>query len=105
MQALLAGPSSDLIMEALVSIAFYEPDWRWAQERCLGAARSPNPAIRGVAATCLGHVARIHRTMDLALVRPVLDGLLNDPVCRPYAFATMEDIEMFVNEGIGDLRP
>ena len=53
-----------IICDTLVAIAFYESDWKWVQEKCLYFLEADNPDIRAVAATCLGHVARIHKQLD-----------------------------------------
>ncbi len=84
------------VRETLVSIALNEPDGDWAQQRCVFFAKSQEPTIRAVAATCLGHLARIHKRLDLAVVRPLLEGLLSDPVAGPAAETALEDIEWFM---------
>lgn len=33
------------ICEALVSIAFYESDWKWVQSKCLEFINNENPEI------------------------------------------------------------
>jgi hypothetical protein len=37
----------------------------WVLERCLGFALDDVAAVRQIAVTCLGHVARINRQLDL----------------------------------------
>ncbi len=74
-----ATSKPELICSALVAIALHEPDWRWAQDRCLEFAQHPEATVRQIAATCLGHVARIHQKLDLEKVAPVLHQLLSDP--------------------------
>ncbi|MBX3467014.1 MAG: hypothetical protein KF878_08960 [Planctomycetes bacterium] len=83
----------DLLSGALISVAFHDPDWRWAQDRCLEALEHPSPVVRGLAATCLGHVARIHRRLDLALVRPRLEALRQDAHAGSRAADALKDIE------------
>ena len=67
-----------LICVALVNLAFHEPEWRWVQDRCVEFAVHPDPNIRGLAAACLGHLARIHGQLDLDKVTPLLQQLLLD---------------------------
>src|SRR5215208_2882199 len=76
--SVLATNKPENICSALVSIALHDPDWQWAQERCLEFARYPDARVRQVAATCIGHVVRIRRTLDLETVTPVLHQLFND---------------------------
>jgi hypothetical protein len=84
------------VAEALVSLAFFEEDWRWVQEICLAHFSSAEASVRSIAATCIGHVARIHRQLDLQRVVPMLRALMNDPETRGYAEDAWDDITMFV---------
>lgn len=81
---------------ALVSMALNEPDWRWVQEKCLGFTAHPDPGVRALAATCLGHLARIHRQLDLDVVMPRLELLLRDPETAGYAETAIDDVKMFI---------
>jgi hypothetical protein len=92
---IFASHDTSAIASALVDIAFHDGDWRWVQNKCLGFARHPAPAVRQVAVTCLGHVARIHRTLDLAAVLPVLDELSRDSSVTTED--ALDDIRMFVS--------
>lgn len=86
----------DVLSAALIAVAFHEPDWRWAQDRCLEALAHASPVVRGLAATCLGHVARIHRQLDLDRVRPRLEALLPDPYAGSRARDALTDIDRFL---------
>jgi hypothetical protein len=88
----------ELICSALVAIALHDSDWRWAQDRCLQFARHPDAAIRQIAATCIGHVARIHQRLDLETVTPVLHQLLADTELYVSGCAedAIDDIETFM---------
>ena len=88
----------EVICSTLVSIALHDPDWRWAQEKCLEFARHPDAGVRQVAATCIGHVARIHQRLDLDAVTPILHQLLSDTevYVRGCAEDAMGDIEIFM---------
>jgi len=68
-----------VVSRALVGVAFYDEDWGWVQSQCVLLAKHPSPAVRCVAATCLGHLARIHGQLDREIVNPVLDSLAADP--------------------------
>src|SRR5437016_10260227 len=75
---LLANGDREAICRTLVSVAMFESDRRWAQSQCLEYARHDDSFVRGVAATCLGHLARIHGVIDEDEVVPVLRQLLRD---------------------------
>ncbi|MFY1942916.1 HEAT repeat domain-containing protein [Achromobacter xylosoxidans] len=87
----------NVICEALVSIAFGSPDWRWAQDTCLSFLRNENPALRRLAATCLGHIARIHGQLDKEAVVPALRECLQDPEIVGKVEDALDDIRLFVS--------
>ncbi len=86
----------DQICDALVRIAFHDPDWRWAQAQCLRFIASSNNEIKGLAATCLGHLARIHRQLDIADVKAVLLKMTKDPIVGGRAEDALSDIQMYM---------
>lgn len=88
----------DQVCDALVAVAIADPDWRWAQERCLEFLSHEDDAIRGLAATCLGHIARIHRQLDLERVRFALQTLAADPDVGGRAIDALDDIDMYMGK-------
>lgn len=90
-----ASDDPDRICEALVSVAYHEPDWRWAQERCLALLASADAQVSGLAATCLGHLARIHRVLDKNRVVSALQERRKDPRIAGQVEDALDDIEMF----------
>jgi hypothetical protein len=94
----LATNKPEVICSMLVSLALHDSDWRWVQDKCLEFARHPDARVRQVAATCIGHVARIHRTLDLDAVTPVLHQLLSDTegYVKGCAEDAMDDIQVFM---------
>ena len=77
-ERLLAKDNREAICRTLVRVATSEPDRHWAQSQCLRFATHEDSFVRGVAATCLGHLARIHGTIDEDEVIPVVRQLLQD---------------------------
>lgn len=94
-QAFARGSAPE-IQRALVAIALGEEDWRWVQEKCLVFTHHDEPGIRGLAATCLGHLARIHGQLDMHKVMPRLDALQRDPATAGRAETALDDIKMFI---------
>lgn len=84
------------VCDALLSVAFYEPDWQWAQEKFLEFLENENPDIRGLSVTCLGHVARIHGKLDKRRVITALNNHLDDRVISGQVEDVLDDIAMFV---------
>ena len=91
---IFASGDANQIASTLVDVTFHDPDWRWVQNICLGFAHADAPVVRQAAVTCLGHVARIHRTLDLETVLPVLDELAADPAVTTED--ALDDIRMFI---------
>ena len=67
--------SPEEICDALIGVTFHDPDWRWVQDRCLEFLSHESPDVGGLAATCLGHIARIHGALDQDAVVPALQRL------------------------------
>lgn len=84
------------ICDALVSITFYESDWKWVQNKCLDFLNDENSEIRGLAATCLGHLARIHRKLEKEKVLSALHDQLDDCAISGQIEDALDDINMFL---------
>ncbi len=95
---LLAKEDRETICPTLVRVALHEPDRHWAQSQCLRFAGHKDSFVRGVAATCLGHLARIHKAIDEDEVIPVVRQLLNDsdPQTRAIAEDTISDFSIYL---------
>jgi hypothetical protein len=88
--------SDDLVEVAttLVSAAFYDPDWRWVESECLRLMEDPHADIRGVAATCIGHLARIHGAIS-ERARSRVEALLRDHEIAGVVQDALDDIRQF----------
>ncbi len=86
----------DAICEALVSVALNDVDWRWVQTQALRFANHESPQVRAVVATSLGHLARIHRTLDAAQVVPKLREMLRDKAIAGRVEDAIDDIEIYL---------
>ena len=97
-EALAAFDSNDAkqICNALISITFHDPDWRWVQEQCMRLAKFPNVEVRGLVATCFGHIARIHGQLDIEPVSSTLKLLADDPEVAHRVDDAVDDIRMFM---------
>ena len=95
-ELLLSTGGSDKICETLVSLAFHEPDWRWVQTKCLHFLNSEDASIAAVSATCLGHLARIHRKLDRAEVLSALTAKLDTEEVSGPAADAIDDISRFM---------
>lgn len=84
------------ITDALVRATHSDPDWMWLQKQCVRFLSSDSAEVRGLAATCLGHIARIHGRLDLDTVIPLLTRAKSDPVTGGRAEDALDDISTFI---------
>jgi hypothetical protein len=85
------------ICDALVRLVYHDPDWKWVELTCLDYCIHAEPGVRGVAATCLGELARIHRKLDVDLVIPLLRTMLDDQMAGGSAQDALDDIQTFLD--------
>jgi hypothetical protein len=97
-ERIFAGEDTDAKVHTLLSVAYHDPDWRWAQNQCLQFLDTSNLDLRWIATICLGHIGRIHRTIDWDVVVPRLKSLLNDPELGGIAEDALGDIKVFVKK-------
>jgi len=91
----LASDDSEAIVRALLRLALHDSEWPWVQEVCLKFANHPVKDVRRAVATALGHLARLHATLDLASALPVLRSLAADPEVAGFAQDALDDIEWY----------
>ncbi len=84
------------ICDALISMAFYDKDWKWSQDQCLHFLSHPDADVKGVAVSCLGHIARIHRQLDREVVEKALKEHLHDKIISDRVNDALEDIETYL---------
>jgi hypothetical protein len=96
LEPLIVNGNETAIIEALLSAAWCDPDWQWVLGVCFGLLGHANLGMRANAATCLGHLARIHKMLDLELVRPKLLAVKGDAAVRPCVVDALEDIHFFL---------
>jgi len=96
-EAAFTADRSNIVCRALVQVALHDPDWRWVQEVCVRFANDTDSGVRGVAATCMGHLARLHQRIDVDAVLPVLETLLQDPDTRGKVEDALDDMAVFLS--------
>ena len=87
----------DQICDALIRLTCHDPDWRWVQDQCVFWCGHANVDIRGLAASCLGHLARIHHELNLKTVLPVLKRLLADSSVAGRVEDALDDIDRYLD--------
>lgn len=97
LESLLKSDNEQELIEALMYAVFNIDEPRWIQEKChelIYSDKSLN--TKGLAITCLGHVARIHGTIDKNITIPLLIKLSKDHNLSGRASDALDDIEQFV---------
>ncbi len=87
----------DEICNALIGMAFYEIDLNFCKDIILNCVKFTNEDVRGASVLCIGHLARIHRSLPDELPTIVLNAL-NDKskIVREQAANAMSDIRVFM---------
>jgi len=96
LQAALESGEPTSIHDALISAAYWEQDWKWAQDQCLHFVDHSSEMVRSGAAYALGLIAVFHAKLETAIVVPALRRLCENPATRPFAETSLEDIEHFI---------
>ncbi|MCX4096654.1 hypothetical protein [Nocardia sp. alder85J] len=96
--AMLESTDPHAVTQAILRLALHDPDGAWVTDRALTLLHSPNADIRSVAATALGHIARIHGAIDSERVIPALQRLTDNTDTVGRAEDALDDIAMFATE-------
>lgn len=99
-EAAEAFKSTDVerITDALIGLTYHDPDGRWVQDRCLELLDYPDNDVGGLAATCLGHLARIHRDLDRDRGLSALEELRDDAEIGGRVRDALSDIAIYLGE-------
>ena len=101
---LLSGGDPTEIQGALISAAYGDHDWRWAQEQVLRFAEDNDPVVLRGVALGLSYIAIFHGEIDIEKVEPVLKRLKALPELAGQAEDVEDDIDIFVKRRKGKAR-
>jgi hypothetical protein len=96
-EAIFASGSEEAICDALAAAALKDDDAEWIESWCVSLAESRSVAIRGLSATCLGHVARRFGEIQPESVT-LLRRLSADHEIGGRADDALDDVAMFANQ-------
>jgi hypothetical protein len=96
--AILQLEDAEIVTRKLLDITFNNDNWKWVQEKCLKLLDNKNEAIKGLAVTCLGHIARIHKKIDREKVLKAFADRISDETISSRIEDAIEDIKMFTVE-------
>jgi hypothetical protein len=94
-EALSRDDDTYVLCQSLLRVALHEADWFWALQHIGRFLLHPHPEVRGVAVSSIGYLVRIHRTIDVSRVLPVLYALQADSYVASRVRDTLEDIRQF----------
>jgi hypothetical protein len=94
----LSSGSPEEIAAALLSAAYWDSDWRWAQQQLFRFAGRDDDQILWAVATGLGFIAAFHGELDEREAQLVLNRLKARPGVANAAEETTADIEHFVKK-------
>lgn len=85
------------VIRALLSLAFYDSDWRSVQNLCVNFSNDLNENVRGIAILCFGYIAHFQASLDTQVAIPIVIERMNDSstYVRGNAYDALEDILMF----------
>lgn len=86
------------LLRAVVAVAMYDADWRYAQDLCIRLSAHQDFNVRGNAVLGFGHIARVHRQLDRDTVQPIIEAALRDPddYIRGHATDAADDTAQFL---------
>ncbi|WP_143261546.1 hypothetical protein [Allokutzneria sp. NRRL B-24872] len=96
MEAAVWSSEVEAATDALLGITYNDPDRVYVESillKCLSV--ECDRQVRSLAVTCIGHVARIYRSVGRDVLRK-LDELLDDPDLSGVAEDALDDVKSFV---------
>lgn len=87
-----------IVCDALLRITYHDPDIIWVQNICIKFLEKKNIEIKRLAIICLGHLTRIHKTLDNNRVLPILQKLKNDKNLYGTVEDALDDIDIFLKK-------
>ncbi len=89
--------SKSLKVETLLHAIFNIDDWKWLQDLCIQTSSSDDEDLSGLSLTGLGHIARMHKQIELEKVIPFLKKIIDDNNhLSGRASDALDDIETFI---------
>ena len=82
---------------ALLSLAHFDNDWRWFRTFACPLLDDRDDGARATAALCFAHLARIHRVLDLELIKLSVIRFVDDPIIRGRVKEVLGDLEVLLD--------
>lgn len=85
------------IANALLAVVSGDSDWVWLETQCIALLDHPASEVRGIAATSLGHIARLYGRLHRDAVER-LQNSATDSAIGGRVEDALSDIDRFVGE-------
>ena len=96
---LLTNEDMSFCNRLLLMLTMSSGNPEWIENLCIEIIKSQQDIeLRGLAITCLGHLARIHGKINRKNVLTALTAVMDKPELSGRAEEAMSDIEMFVKK-------
>ncbi len=97
-QILLESNKESEVIQGLLSLVFYSCDYSLSLNRALFFSSHKNTYIKSCAIECFGHIARIHKKLDLKKVKPILkeNKTNKNLIIKGKCIIALDDIEHFL---------
>ncbi|SEB59507.1 hypothetical protein SAMN04489844_0628 [Nocardioides exalbidus] len=96
--AAIEADDPDLIISRLIALALQGAEPEWLTGRSIELGSHPSAQVRRASVVALGHIARVHRSIDADVVVAHLQAMASDPDLAGAAADALEDIEMFTGD-------
>ena len=83
------------LCQAVVDVVHSVDDYEWLRDQFETLLEHPNENVRGVTATCIGHLARLHAAADREQLLSLLQPCLSDSSIRGQVEDAIDDIRRF----------
>jgi hypothetical protein len=88
-----------VLLSSLLDACFNLDDREWLEDFFVSVAKSDlSSEVRGLAFSCIGHLARIYSEVSYEKIFPFLMCEINDPIVGGRAQDAIDDIEIFASK-------
>lgn len=94
--ASLSAAEPQEIRDALISAAYWDEDWRWAEQQLVKFAEHNDELVLWAVIAGFGFIAAFHGEIDLDVVLPILERLKDRPALAGDVEETLAEIDHFV---------
>lgn len=94
--SVLSNGKAQEIRDALISAAYWDKDWRWAQQQLVNFAEHEDELVLWAVVAGLGYIAAFHGEIGEETALPILNRLKDRPALASDVEETLSEIDHFV---------